>query len=498
VENFTISLYAFHLCQSFANALDEVDESASLLWENLAQLGENTLPFHKLKDLRSHLICYNNNTYDPAQEARKPSFKLTHTDSLELGSIPTTEGFQIHANLQAFRLHDTYAAELTLSPDATQEISIPQLQLFQPQSLLPSTIQASLGQTIWLYGEVDGTTDECLELAKKCANALVAGTDLNPIFQNQDNLFGSLLFEFQVINPSHPEDLTQQYHLLIWLNHQQSPTIELTAQGYNLLLNLFCYYHKIRFINAQASQRYRDARLIYSQLDKHIDDLSQLIATNERKLRLDKLQSELTKLPKYTINYNQCLGDLQAHHTALTTNTTNYEICLKKLANLGNIPQFWQDFLQQSRDRDRSQIQTHLNYLAPKQTTFQQAIDAIRGTVAIEQAQSDRASEAAAQNRQQRLELFITFVSTGLAVSGVSAQVANKPAKTIISEIFPWDCSNNSQPESPQCLLPSFSAIAFHIILGIMVAIPFGAFVWILQTNLIRKIIAFVSHKSVH
>ncbi|NES21269.1 MAG: hypothetical protein F6K41_20640 [Symploca sp. SIO3E6] len=206
MKNFTISLYTFHICQSFANALDEVDENASLLWENLAELGKTTLPFPKLKDLKSQLVCYNNDRYDPAQEARKSSFKLTYTNSLDLGSIPTTEGFSIHGNLQAFRLHDTYSGDLTLFTDPTQEIGIPQLQLFGAQSLIPTKIQASLGQTLWLYGEVDATADECLEVANKCANALVAGTDLYPIFQYQDYLFGSLLLEFQVINPSHPED----------------------------------------------------------------------------------------------------------------------------------------------------------------------------------------------------------------------------------------------------------------------------------------------------
>ena len=492
MENFTISLFAFHLCQSFANALDEVDESASLLWENLAQLGETTLPFHKLKDLRSQLICYNNNTYDPAQEASKQSFKLTNTDSLDLGSIPTTEGFQIEANLQAFRLHDTYAADLTLSPDPTQEISIPQLQLFQPKSLLPSTIQASLGQTLWLYSEVDTTPDSCRELAEKCAIALLAGTDLNPIFQHQDYLFGSLLFEFQLINPSHPEDLTQQSHLLISLNHQQSPTIELMSQGYDWLLNLLCCYHKIRFIDSQASQRYREARQQYSQLEEHLNNFSQLMVISNQQTRLEPLKAELTKLPKYTMNYNQCLGDLQTHYTALTTNTTNYEICLNKLANLGNIPQSWEEFLQKSRDRDRNQIKTHLDYLTPRQATFHQAIDTIRGTVAIEQAESDRAGEVAAQHRQQRLELFITFVSTGLAVSGVSSQVANEPAKTILSQVFPRHFSPNPQPESSNYLFSSFAPIAFHLFLGILVAIPFATVVWSLQKNFLSKIVRFV------
>ena len=458
----------------------------------LLELGETTLPFPKLKDLKSQLVCYNNDRYDPAQEARKSSFKLTYTNSLELGSIPTTEGFPIHGNLQAFRLHDTYSGDLTLFTDSTQEISIPQLQLFRPQSLIPTKIKASLGQTLWLYGEVDATADECLDLANKCANALVAGTDLNPIFQHQDNLFGSLLFEFQAVNLHHPEDLSQQYQLLISLNHQQAPTIEGVSQGYNWLLNLLCCYHKIRFIDSQVNQRYRDARAIYQQLDQRINHLSQLMVTDQGQLPLEDLKSELTKLPKSTINYNQCLGDLQAHYTALTTNTTNYETCLKKLTDLGDIPQSWQQFLEKSRDRDRAQLQTHLNYLTPTAAVFQQAIDTIRGTMEIEQAQSDRARAVAAQNRQQRLELFLTFVSTGLAVSGVSAKVANESAKTLLSQLFLYYFSFNPLPESPQYFWLSFAAIAFHITLGILVAIPFGVLVWLLQKNILCKIIQFI------
>ncbi|NES00418.1 MAG: hypothetical protein F6J86_42650, partial [Symploca sp. SIO1B1] len=427
-----------------------------------------------LKELRSHLVCYNNNIYDPAQEARKSPYKLTYTDSLDLGSIPTKEGFQIHGNLQAFRLHDTYAADLTLYPDTNQEINIPQLQLFQPQSLLPTTIEASLGQTIWLYGEVDGTIDKCRELANKCAIALLTDTGFNPIFQYQDNFFGSLLFAFEAVNPQDSQDIQPPYQLLITLNYQQAQTIEQATQGYAWLIDLLCCYHKIRFIKSQASQRYRDARHLYSQLDQDIDKLSVLIATDHDYLRLENLKSELTKLPKSTINYNQCLGDLQTHHTALTTNTTNYDTCLSNLAIFGNIPKSWQDFLQQSRDRDLAQIQTDLNYLTPTQATFQQAVNAIRGTVEIEQIQSDRAREEAIQNRQQRLEVFITFVSTGLAVSGVSSQVADESAKTIL-------CPSPS--ESPSFLCSSFTAIAFHIILGIIVAIPFAALVWRLQNK---------------
>ncbi|MGB3403340.1 MAG: hypothetical protein WBA77_11685 [Microcoleaceae cyanobacterium] len=116
MKNFTLSLYAFHLCQTFDNALDEVDNEASLLWENLIQLADEALPFHELKNLRSHLTCYTENTYKPAKTERK-QYKLTKSDSINLGSISTTAGFQIYGDMQAFRLHDTYAADLTLYPD---------------------------------------------------------------------------------------------------------------------------------------------------------------------------------------------------------------------------------------------------------------------------------------------------------------------------------------------------------------------------------------------
>ncbi len=432
--------------------------------------------------MRSHLVCYTNNTYDATQEQNKQTFKLTHRDDIDLGSSSTPEGFQIHANLQAFRLHDTYAADLTFYLDDTQDINISQLQFFQPKSLIPTVIKANLGQTLWLYGEVDETEDECEELAKKCAIALLAGTPLNPVLENQGKFFDSLLFEFQAIHPNSPQDSTQNSHIVICLNYnyRQSPTIELASKGYNWLLELLCCYHKIRFLNFQVSQRYREARKIYSQLEKQINHSSELMVSNDCKTRLENLKSDLTKLPKDTLNYNQCLSDIQAHQTALTTNIKNYEICLNKLAEMAENPEFWQNFLKKSRDRDLLQIQTHLNYLSPKQAIFQQVIDTIRGTVEIEQAEIDRHNENAAQNRQNRLEIFLTVVSTGLAVSGISSQVIdNESTITILSKISL--CPSNPQPQLSQYPLCSFSLIGFHLFLGILLAIPVAGLVWLLQ-----------------
>ncbi|MUG97580.1 hypothetical protein F7734_36775 [Scytonema sp. UIC 10036] len=73
-----------------------------------------------------------------------------------------------------------------------------------------------------------------------------------------------------------------------------------------------------------------------------------------------------------------------------------------------------------------------LGYLTPAKQLFEEMIATIRGIVEIEQAESDRVQQTAAEKRQERSELLISVVSTGLAVSGVSSQVASEPVKNII------------------------------------------------------------------
>ena len=61
MKNFTISLLAFHLYSTFLEYSEKNNQEGKLLWENLAQLGEKSLPFLELKSLRHKLICYDEN-----------------------------------------------------------------------------------------------------------------------------------------------------------------------------------------------------------------------------------------------------------------------------------------------------------------------------------------------------------------------------------------------------------------------------------------------------
>lgn len=417
MRNFSLSLYAFHQRHILTNAPDEVVADANLLWENLAKLGEGLLPFPMLKDLRSKLICYQKGKYDPKREQEQQTEWLTDSGSLDLGSIPTTEGFKIQGSLQPFRLNDTYAADLTFSPEAPNiSINVPQLKHFNPGCLLPSNMEASLGQTLWLYGEVDATED-CPALAEKCAVALLAGTPLNPVLVNQDKLFGSLLFEYRATDPNDPQNPAKQCHILISLNNNQAPTPKLAGDAYDWLRDLLCCRHKILYVYQQARNRYPDARKLYSQIEKEMQDFPSLIAIADPKTRLEKLKELLTQTPQNDIDYTRCLRDLKAHHTAIATNTINYRTCLEKITAIGDSPKFWENFLNRNCHHWQTQIQTDIDYLSPAQDLFQRMIDRIRGTVEIEQAERDRQQ----QELEKNLQVQIQSIGAGLAAGSFIA-----------------------------------------------------------------------------
>lgn len=467
MKNFTISLYAFHLRHTLTDFPNEADANANLLWENLAKLGERLLPFPDLKDLRSKLICYQNGKYEPKIEIGRQTDWLSDSGGLDLGSIPTAEGFRIQGNLQPFLVNDTYAADLTLSPESSNiSIDVPQLQLFNPDCLLPSTIQASLGHTLWIYGEVDASED-CQALASKCAVALLAGTNLNPVQINEDQLFGSLLFQYWATDPNEPQNSAKQTHILVSLNNSKADTLTLAGKAYDWLLNLLICYHKTLYIYQEARNCYPKARELYSKLDKQMQNFPSLIA--DPKTRLEELKELLTKIPPDAVTYSSYLGDLKAHHTAITTNTTNYCTCLEKIKVIGNHPQFWEDFLNRSRNQWQNQIQIYIDYLAPGQELFEKMIDTIRGTVETEQAESDRTHQ-----------FLIAFIGTALAVSGVSSQVASEPVKTILTNLAKDKPSHS--PEAISLIYLSyynFLDVLFHLAIGIILALPIGITWWI-------------------
>ena len=400
MKNFSITLYAFHLRHTLAQTPDQVVKESSLLWDNLADMGVSAFPATSLKDLKSNLICYENGQYTPQKEIGRKTQWLTNSQHLDLGSFSTTDGFKININLQPFLLNDTYAVDLTLFPESANiDINVPQIQHFKPSCFLPSQIQASLGQTLWIYGEVDAnnTHQDCQLLAEKIANALVAATNLNPVFTDSGELFASSLFIYQANDPNEPNNPVKQCQILILLNNQQANTVQLIVDAGEWVLKLLCCYHKILFVNYQASQSYSNARSIYSYLENKIQEFQTLISNP--KTQISDLKKLLSEIPQKSFDYTRCLQDLQTHNTSIQTNIKNYRTCLNKITAINNqtSPQFWQDFLDKECKKLQEQIQTDINYLTPGQELFGQFVDTIRGIVETEQTESDRSLERTVQ-----------------------------------------------------------------------------------------------------
>ena len=129
------------------------------------------------------------------------------------------------------------------------------------------------------------------------------------MLRQQGELFGSLLFEYQALDPNEPDNPAKQCDILIVINNSQASTITLAATAYDWLLKLLWSYHKILYIYQQARQRYREARVIYSDLEKKIQKFNSLISQAETKLT--DLKSLMKEIPQKSFDYTRCLQDLQ-------------------------------------------------------------------------------------------------------------------------------------------------------------------------------------------
>lgn len=410
MKNFTISLYAFHLRNRLTDAPGKVAPGAETLWENLAELGKASLPLPELKNLRSHLICYDENgEYNSAPELQRSTEWLTETGSLDLGSFETELGYKIEGSLEAFRLNDTYFADLTLYPESVDiAIEPSQLQQLQFQHLLPTKIYSSLGQTIWIYGEIEKPDDECKSLAESYALALLEGSKFagNLRLINGGNVFGSLFFEYEAADPDNSRDLAKNCHLLVLIDNSGDPTIEAFSASYEWFRNLLWYRHKIIYVYQQSRELYQSCRQIYSELEAEIKKFSR--SDREDRKRLKYLKNLLNNLPEKYLEYSRCLRDLQTQLTGLNTNAENYDIAIKKIIEIGGEEsELWQK-LTKNIVLWQKQIQTDLEYLEPGKELFDRILETARGIAEIEQAESDRS-----------LEKTIQILGVALGVGGI-------------------------------------------------------------------------------
>ncbi|MGB7445029.1 MAG: hypothetical protein WA919_28500 [Coleofasciculaceae cyanobacterium] len=487
VQNPSLTLYAFQLRQDISKGNQQVMDNANQLWEQCVALGQQR-NIQLLKSLKTELRCYTydlkdsqyhynpNNENQEATEEEKPYLddwlELVRKDpqsnrarQLRFHTDSDKNGLRLMGEIYPLRIHDTYALDLTLRYRET--VDLDQLSQLNPTD----QIQASIGQTLLLFGKPVNVEESAYpDFANQCVAALVKETADYLQLSATGQLFGSPIFEYD----NHQEKLRERFHILVWLDSRPE-TLSKSVEAYHSLLNLLCCRSKILYAYSQSRQCNHKAWELYSELEQKVE---QLVQPPEE--TLEELKQWLKLIPQMAFHYAKSLRDIEDHKTAITTNIDNYTSKLENIKKL-SLPNdelaFLENFLDSTCKQFQNQIQVDLNYLTPGQNLFEQMTATIRGIIEVKQAQSDRnlektlkANEAAAKKREQQLELVITLVGTGLAVSGISSQVATNPTKEISSV-----CKKDHLPSYFGC---GFLDMLFHIFIGVFIAIPMGIIVW--------------------
>jgi hypothetical protein len=402
VNNPSLTLYAFHLCQSLSESSEQVSKDANRLWEQFVKLGE-LLKIDELKSLKSIIDKEAVENKFQNQHFYLPVELLGNERSLKFQVPVKSNTPQVSGAIYPIRLHDTYAVDFTLR--YKELVDVTQLSNLNPNGyLLSSWMRPSLGETLLLFAEPPDDTSDYQTLADACVEALLSTTaQAKPACISQGKLFGSPIFEYD----NNQEDPIQYCHLWVWFKTHDE-TLTSIAETESYVLNLLCCRSKVLFAYHQARSCYWEARKLSSQLESQVEVFSKLPQDSAQ--RLEKLKTLLTEISPKAFQYARQLRDMHEDNQSIITNTKNYSTWLEKIFQK-SVEKFCDDdlrFLEIFRDSTcqtkQQQIQTDLNYLSPGQQMFEQAIAISRGLVEIDQAQRDRARQEELRKQEEREE----------------------------------------------------------------------------------------------
>ncbi|MDJ0714681.1 MAG: hypothetical protein QNJ54_10745 [Prochloraceae cyanobacterium] len=478
LKNTSLTLYAFYLRNSIDRGFENTVPEASRIWEKITDLG-NTRHISELQNLYSKLICYETNQYHPEIEDRQLTdyFPLLKNpdESLDFSLLSEPE-LEIRATLSPYRYHDSYLIDLNLYSE--NSINPTQLKKFNSQyQLFSPLLENYLGKTLFFYAEVSNSQSDYSDLAKTCASQLF-DVEKESIKLVSDRLFNCPLF----IYDNGETNTHKQQHLIIWVNDRSIEYFEKQDKFYEWLSYLICSRHKILYAYDRSRSRYNDAKPYYEKIEQNINKFSENVRASDR---LEKFKELLRELPELSLKYGQLVREIEDHKNTIKTNLQNYQRSNTELKELpdSNIT-FSEDFLTLINNKFIPQIEADLSFLTPIKSLFQELLNNIRSIVQIDQIESDRQLQEQlrieaekSEERANTIEGWIAFFGTGLAVSGVSAGVVSDPSQTIVKTLninAPSFCQSD---ELAQFLCTNSFDVVFHLIVGLIVAIPAAIFI---------------------
>lgn len=482
-------LLAFHLCRELTQ--DKTADAESI-WSNLAGVG-SLLNIPQLEQLPQLIETSQEDKSENNFSLQEKITELLPNSVLTFESPATDSLPSLQGGIYPVRMHDTYVTDITINCNSDR-FYIDDLSYLNPQGcLLPSYIRPSLGQTILICDRRTTSIDKPEILAFNSVKAIAKSENNSSLtlLTGKGTLLGGKIYQFadDLLNP------TFRKHFLVWLL-TDAKTRELEEQGdyYHPLLNLLCIRHKIQFCYYQARQSFKQARRLYGEIEPIIKQFSQLKIkqnewlqtelttirdnTRDRQLkqqielllneftqssfidrieqylqkvsnkrieeklrqsqqqRLQKLENWLIEIPQKSVDYACCFRDLQTNLTTIASNTQNYEFNLHRLQTF-SLPHddlgFLETFFHQECNQYRQQISYDLEYLTSGKDLFDRTIDSIRGLVEIDIQKQQLIEDLAKDERDRRIELWVTVVGSGLAVSALTSAIMPEPVQPLLN-----------------------------------------------------------------
>ena len=385
----------------------------------------------------------------------------------------------IEGIVQPIQIQDSYALFLNIGcpeNEATKNRDVSFIEKFNPENvLLIDGDDYFVGQTLLVTGLLTDDTprdDTTLKtLADNCRDALFHGNS-SPIFYRSGKLFGSQIFEYDLIN-----DIANYRHLLVWLFEDKQADKSFNACQQEILDLLF-YRNKI-------VKSFQDSRKIYHELDreyriieKNMEILQQQFSrgTVLTSVQLQEFQEQLKQLFSKAVTYTRLLRKLEDYDNTIALNLNNYTDILSKICDiLGTDKEelsILNNFSIKIAPYMRSQIAGDLGYFRHGTNLIEQAIASIRGIVEIEQARSDRTNQLALRKsedkekyRDDRLQSTVQAIGVGLAAGGIAASSGtDKVFQTVQNHQIP--------------VLMQWHPFAFSFLLSCAIALFLASITW--------------------
>ena len=426
-----LHLFAFHLWKVLRDDGNNRVENPQKLFDKCYQILEK-LRFSE----RLNLAQYD----DEVSEKSKNSLIKIY------GKLPNSE-IPIAGRIYPQCLHDSYAVAFNLrrpeqeNGKKTEEISLDFFRkINRGQIFLPKFVDSSLGQTLLITAfipeEFKQSSIKDLEiLAQKCLEEFIPNNQQRPPLQNQGEVFGSPIFEYDNLSQINLDSSDIHYcHVLIWL-FRENQSSEDFIDCYSEFIDLFFYRNKVITAYQQSLKQYEKAFKCYGEIEGEIKSLNEFLnqeITDESFLNeadLKFLKQKLKALSHQDFSYSQTLRNLKHYRNTIGINSKNYKQTLKTIQrklkekspiNSEQKLDFFLAFINEDSQYFQERIKDELNYFVEGSTLVDRAIASIRGIIEIDQTENQLGHEERDKENNYDLQITILAVGTGMSAGGIT------------------------------------------------------------------------------